>query len=261
MNYGSIRYAIDENAVATITLDRAATHNALNPEMMLELADAFGRVGGDSSVRAVVLSGAGESFCAGGDLRWMESNLDKPRAQRIAESNLLGELFRTVNSCPKLVIARVNGPAYGGGVGLVSACDIAVGIESAMFALSEVKLGLIPANIAPYVLQKMGLAKTRRTALNAMRFNASEAVGLGLLDKVVADDALDTAIEFELKLALAAAPGAIAETKKRLLQLQGGEMQDPARELVEALADVWEGDEAQAGIRAFFSRQKPPWKP
>ena len=261
MNYDNIRLETNENAVATITLDRAATHNALNPEMMHELSDAFGRVGEDPSIRAVVLSGAGESFCAGGDLRWMESNLDKPREQRIAESNLLGELFRTVNRCAKLVIARVNGPAYGGGVGLVSVCDIAVGVETSVFALSEVKLGLIPANIAPYVLQKMGLANVRRTALNAMRFDASEALALGLLDKVVANNALDAAVEFELKLALAAAPGAIAETKKRLLQLHAGEMQDPARVLVEALADVWEGEEAQAGIRAFFNRENPPWKP
>ena len=260
MNYQYIQYHLDARAVVWITLNRAATHNALNPEMMQELVDAFSRAGQDTSVRAIVLGGVGESFCAGGDLKWMESNLDKPRQQRIAESNLLGELFRAVNSCAKLVVGRINGPAYGGGVGLISVCDIAIGIETAMFALSEVKLGLIPANIAPYVIQKMGLAKVRRTALNAIRFDASEALALGLLDKVVANDALDAAIEFELKLALAAAPGAIAETKKRLLQLHSGEMQDPARELVEALADVWEGDEAQAGIRAFFAKNSPPWK-
>jgi len=260
MNTNTIQFEIDENHIARVCLNQADKHNALSPVMMGELIAVFAAIAEKSSIRAVVLSGRGPSFCAGGDLTWMRENLDKSRSERIAESRVLAELFECIDSCPKLVIARVNGAAYGGGVGLICVCDIAIGVESANFALTEVKLGLVPANIAPYVIRKMGVAKLRRTALNALRFDARRAYALGLLDKVVPENELDQAVDFELKLALSAAPGAIARSKHLFAELDARDLDNTAEHLVEVLADAWEGDEAQAGICAFFDKVSPPWK-
>lgn len=259
MKYRTIEFKLDRDDIAHITLNQPEKHNALSPQMMGELIAAFTEVANAVAIRAVILSGAGRSFCAGGDLKWMQDNLDKTRPQRIAESRVLGDLFEVIDRCPKLVIGRINGPAYGGGIGLISVCDIAIGASSGLFALTEVKLGLVPANIAPYVLRKIGPANMRRTALNAMRFDAHEALRLNLLDQVVSPDALDDAVEREKQLALTAAPGAIASTKKMLAELASEKREDPADYLIEMLADTWEGEEAQAGIRAFFAREKPPW--
>jgi methylglutaconyl-CoA hydratase len=254
-----VRYDIDVEQIARVSLSRAEKHNALNPEMMQALIDIFEAISGNTSIRAVVLSGEGESFCAGGDLEWMRSNLSKPRAERIAESRILGQMFEVIDQCPKLVIARVNGAAYGGGLGLISVCDIAIGVNSAQFALSEVKLGLVPANIAPYVLKRMGASNLRRVALNARRFDGVQACKLGLLDLVVDEGVLDEAVGLELNLALASAPGAMTRTKQLLAELSS---KKPISNdyLVEVLADTWDGEEAQAGIRAFFDKLPPPWE-
>lgn len=261
MNFRTIQFEIDEDMVARVTLNVPDKHNALNPDLMRELVAVFESIGANEAVRAVVLTGAGVSFCAGADLKWMQSNLHKSRAERIAESQVLAVLFESIDQCPKLVIARVNGAAYGGGIGLISACDIAIGVKTASFALTEVKLGLVPANIAPYVLRKIGVANLRRTALNATRYDGNQAHSLGLLDVVVSADELNKSVDSELKLALEAAPGAISRTKQMLADLHSGEMLISADHLIEVLADTWEGDEAQSGIRAFFDKKPPPWKP
>ena len=261
MNFRTIQFEIDEDMVVRVTLNAPEKHNALNPDMMHELVAVFESIGANEAVRAVVLTGEGVSFCAGADLKWMQSNLDKPRTERIVESQVLSVLFERIDQCPKLVIARVNGAAYGGGIGLIAACDIAIGVKSACFALTEVKLGLVPANIAPYVLRKIGVANLRRTALNGTRFDGIQAHSLGLLDVVVSADELNKSVASELKLALEAAPGAISRTKQMLAELHSGELQNSAGHLIEILADTWEGDEAQSGIRAFFDKKPPPWKP
>ena len=260
MKYTSIDFTIDVDQVARVGMNRADVHNALSLLMMQELIDVFTDIAGRNEIRAVVLTGAGQSFCAGGDLKWMQSNLDKPRETRIAESGVLSELFRCIDQCPKLVIARVNGAAYGGGVGLISACDIVISVGSASFALTEVRLGLVPANIAPYVIRKIGSARMRRLALNALRFDAREAQSLGLVDLAVEDEALDAAVADEIRHALACGPMAIATSKKMIADLARGGLDDPAQYMVETLADVWEGEEAQAGIRSFFAKASPPWK-
>lgn len=260
MTYSTIQYQIDVDQVARVYLNKPDKHNALSPLMMQELIDVFDSISADETVRAVVLTGAGKSFCAGGDLKWMQSNLDKPRSERIAESMMLSKLLESINYCPKLVIARINGAAYGGGVGLISVCDIAIGLESAQYSLTEVKLGLVPANIAPYVLRKVGGSKMRRLALNAYRFDSRQACAYGFIDVVAAEGELDQAVEFELKLALSAGPRAISRTKQLISELQNNAFDEPAAQMVEVLADVWEGEEAQAGIRAFFAKTSPPWK-
>lgn len=256
----TIRFEIDVCHIARIYLNQPEKHNALSPLMMQELIDVFEQIAQDQAIRAVVLSGVGDSFCAGGDLKWMLSNLDKPRDERSAESRILAGLFASIDRCPKLVIGRINGAAYGGGVGLVSVCDIAIGVESANFALTEVKLGLVPANISPYVLRKMGASNMRRTALNAAPFNARTAESFGLLNLAVSESEFDQAVEKELKLALACAPGAVATTKKLISDLSLDQFDDVTESLVAVLGDAWEGEEAQAGIKAFFARQAPSWK-
>jgi len=260
MTYDTLNYHLDERGVARVTLDQPQVHNALSPEMMQQLIAVFSEIALDDAVRVVVLSGNGKSFCAGGDLKWMQSNLDKPRAQRIAESKVLSELFDAIDRCPKLVVARINGAAYGGGIGLIAVCDIAIALDSAKFALTEVKLGLVPANIAPYTLRKIGAAGMRRLALNAHRIDAGQAQRMGLIDEVADAEQLDARVEAEVDQALSAGPMAIAHTKTMIAELEAGQLQDPAQAMVEKLADVWEGDEAQAGIRAFFTRQSPPWR-
>lgn len=260
MKQANIKFEIDSRQLAWVTLNRPDKHNALTLEMMQALTQIFHDIANNDEIRAVVLSGAGSSFCAGADLKWMQANLDKSRMERITESKVLATLLEAVDLCPKLVIGRINGQAYGGGIGLISVCDIAVCDEAACFSLTEVKLGLVPANIAPYLIRKIGLAKSRRLALNAYRFDGKQAVNLGLLDVAVKAQALDEAIESELKLALAAAPQAIANTKQLLAELAHGELNNPLTHAIEALADIWEGEEAQAGIRAFFDKQLPPWK-
>jgi len=260
MKHTTIEFTIDADQVAHVCLNRADTHNALSPLMMRELIEVFTDIAGQEAIRAVVLTGAGRSFCAGGDLKWMQSNLNKTRKLRIAESAILSDLFRCIDQCPKLVIARVNGAAYGGGIGLIAACDIVISIDTASFALTEVRLGLVPANIAPYVIRKIGSARMRRLALNALRFDARQAQSLGLVDLAIEDEALDAAVAEEIRHTLACGPMAIATSKKMIADLERGGLDNPAQYMVETLADVWEGKEAQAGIRAFFAKSSPPWK-
>jgi len=260
-HYTTFNYNIDAQQVAHLTLNVPDRHNALSPLMMQELTQAFNQISEDRAIRAVVLSAEGESFCAGGDLKWMQSNLQRSRAERIEQSRLLSALFSSMDRCPKLVIVAVNGAAYGGGIGLICAADIVIAVTTAVFSLSEVRLGLVPANIAPYVMRKIGPAALRRVALNARRFDATEALSLGLVDKRVQPEALDDAVQHEIQPLLACGPAAVARTKQLIAELDGGALPDVPGHLVEVLADVWEGEEAQSGIRAFFERKPAPWKP
>ena len=260
MKYEEIKLELDVNQIARLTLNRPEKHNAMSVLMMTEISAAFKEIEQDESIRAVVICGSGKSFCAGADLKWMESNLDRTREQRIAESKRLSILLSSVDQSSKLVIAALNGSSFAGGIGLMCVCDIVISVDSARFALTETRLGLVPANITPYVLRKIGPAKTRRVALNACMFDADTAGSLGLLDKVVTADELDHAVELELKQVLNCAPGAVARTKQMLARLDRDDLDEPQSYLIEQLADAWDGDEAQQGIRAFFAKQPPPWK-
>lgn len=260
MNYEEISLRVDANKVARLTLNRPEKHNAMSVLMMSEITTAFKQIEQDESIRAVVISGAGKTFCAGADLKWMQSNLDKTRKQRTTESRRLSILLTAIDQSSKLVIAALNGSSFAGGIGLMCACDIVIGVDSGKFALTETRLGLVPANITPYVLRKIGPAKTRRVVLNACMFDANAAEKLGFLDEVVAAEGLDEAVDRELQQALACAPEAIARTKQMLARLSKGDLDDPEEYLIGQLADAWDGDEAQQGIRAFFAKQPPPWK-
>jgi methylglutaconyl-CoA hydratase len=247
--------------VATLTLERPEKHNALSAAMIAELAAAVATLGADPAARVVVLTGAGASFCAGGDLGWMRAQFEADRAGRIAEATALARVLRALDTLPKPLIGRVQGPAYGGGVGLMAVCDLCVAAEDARFGLTETRLGLIPATISPYVLARIGAPGLRRLALSGRLFDAAEAAALGLVARVVPRDALDAAVEAEAAACLAAAPGAIARAKA-LVRALGPRVDDAVvADTVARLADAWEDPEAREGLAAFFERRRPGWTP
>jgi methylglutaconyl-CoA hydratase len=254
-----LKIETDARGVATLTLNRPEKHNALDAELIAALSRAAGRLGRDPGVRAVVLTGAGESFCAGADLTWMKAQVAADGPTRAREAKALAQMLDALNTLPKPLIARVNGQAYGGGIGLISVADVAVGADGARFGLTETRLGLIPATIGPYVVARMGEAMARRVFFSARLFGATEAVGLGLLARAVPVEALDAEVEAEVEPYLACAPGAVAEAKA-LVRLLGGRIDEAAvAATIEALVRRWESPEAAEGISAFFGRRRPAW--
>ncbi len=250
---------IDARGVATLTLNRPEKRNALDAALIAALDAAAARLGADPAVRAVVLTGAGDSFCAGGDLGWMRDQFAADRSARIGEALKLAHMLRALNELPKPLIGRVQGQAYGGGVGLMAVCDVAVAAETARFGLTETRLGLIPATISPYVLARMGEGPARRVFMSSRLFDAREAQGLGLVARVTAPDALDAAVEAEVAPYLSVAPGAVARAKRLARSL--GPVIDDATIVAtaQALADAWEDAEAQEGVSAFLDKRAPWW--
>jgi methylglutaconyl-CoA hydratase len=210
----TISITVDDRGVAQLLLNRPDKHNAMNAAMISELTEAAGRLGRDPAVRVVVLTGAGASFSAGGDLAWMRAQMEADAATRAREARSLAEMLGALDTMPKPLIGRVQGQAFGGGVGLISVCDVAVGVETAKLGLTEVRLGLIPATIGPYVIARMGAARARAVFFSGRVFGAEEAVALGLLARVVQAEELDAAVEAEVAPYLAAAPGAVAAGKR-----------------------------------------------
>ncbi|MEM0987995.1 MAG: crotonase/enoyl-CoA hydratase family protein [Pseudomonadota bacterium] len=259
MTYETITLETDDRGVATLTLNLPDKHNALAPRMIAELHDAARALADDSAVRAVVLTGAEKSFCAGGDLGWMKGQFQACRADRIAEARKLADMLGALNELPKPLIGRINGQAYGGGMGTISVCDIAIAVDTARFGFTEARLGLIPATISPYVLARMGEGMARRVFHSARLFGAEEARDLGLIARVVSPAELDHAVADEVAPFLKAAPGAVAASKALARSL--GPKLDPEtiERTIEALADSWETPEAQEGIAAFFDKRKPSW--
>ena len=248
----------DARGVATLWLDQPERHNALSARMMDELSEAAATLGSDGT-RVVVLAGRGPSFCAGGDLRWMRAQFDADPEERASEARRLAGMLQALNAMPVPLVGRVHGNAFGGGVGMACICDVAVGAEGAAFALTETRLGLIPATIGPYVIARMGEGRARRVFMSGRRFDAAEAVELGVLARAVAPDALDAAVEAEVAPYLACAPGAVADAK-RLARALGPAIDEAAIAMsAAALAARWEGEEAAEGVGAFFERRPPRW--
>jgi len=256
---GTIRLALDARGVATLTLIRPDKRNALSAQMIADLTQAAAALGRDPAVRVVVLTGQGDSFCAGGDLDWMRAQMAADGPTRAIEARKLAMMLDALNTLPKPLIGRVQGQAYGGGIGMMAVCDVAVGVDTARFGLTETRLGLIPATIGPYVVARMGAACARRVFMSGRIFAAPEAVSLGLLSRVVPLDALDAAIEAEVAPYLACAPGAVAEAKALIRTLCP--MPDAAaiEASIAALVTRWEGPEAAEGIAAFFDKRRPVW--
>ena len=225
-----------------------------------EIAEAAARIEADAGIRVVVLTGEGRSFCAGGDLDWMQEQVAASRAGRLAEARRLAMMLQALNTLGKPVIGRVHGAAYGGGVGLMAVCDAVVAASDARFGLTETRLGLIPATISPYVLARIGEGRARAMFFSARVFDAAEAQALGLVTRVVPAADLDAAVEAEVAPYFATAPGAVAAAK-RLARSLGPRID---AEVIEAtiarLADVWETPEASEGIAAFLAKRPAAWQ-
>ncbi len=257
--FETITLNTDARGVATLTLDRPEKHNALSAQMIAELTQAAGQLANDDAVRVVVLAAAGKSFCAGGDLGWMQAQMAADPETRFAEARKLAEMLNALNTLPKPLIGALQGNAFGGGVGMASVCDVAIGVESLKMGLTETRLGLIPATIGPYVIARMGEARSRRVFMSARLFEAAEAVELGLLTRAVPAVALAEAVEAEVLPYLSCAPGAVSSAKQ-LIQSLGPRIDDAVIDhTIRQLVARWETDEAQEGIGAFFDKRKPAW--
>lgn len=249
----------DARGVVRLTLNRPDARNAMSQDMILELRSAVRQLADDAAVRVIVLSGAGEVFCAGGDLKMMQTQVTNSREGRIRDATELARLLAELNECPKPLVGRINGSAFGGGLGLISICDIAIGVYSAKFALTEVRLGLIPATISPYVVAKLGVPNSRRVMLNALELDGADAARLGLLSAAVEPVDLDAAVEREIRQFLLCAPGAVTAAKRLIHFVSRHEAAENIPYTAERLADAWESSELQEGIAAFLMKRKPNW--
>lgn len=258
-SYAAIELTVAENGVARLTLNRPDARNAMSQQMIDELAAAARQLREDSAIRVVVLSGAGEVFCAGGDLKGMQQQAVRSRNERIADARSLAELLADLDTLPKPLIGRINGSAFGGGLGLISICDLSIGVSAAKFSLTEVRLGLIPATISPYVVARLGVPNARRVMLNAREMTGAEAVRLGLLSACVEPAELDAAVDREVSLALKCAPRAVATAKELIQFVSSHQTADNIDYTAERLADAWESDELQEGIAGFLMKRKPNW--
>lgn len=247
---------------AHVSLNRPELHNAFDDALIAQLTDTLRQLDKDPAVRHVVLTGAGKTFSAGADLNWMRGMAAASEADNRADALRLAEMLRTLNFLSKPVVARVNGSAYGGGIGLIAACDIAIGVAEAKFCLSEVKLGLVPATIAPWVVAAIGGRQARRLFLNAEIIDGREAERIGLLHRCVAADELDEAVDRQLHFLTKGGPQAQQEAKQLALRSAG---MDPEQAIgvdavhADLIARLRVSDEGQHGIRSFLDKRKPDW--
>jgi len=246
--------------VATVTLNRPDVRNAFNEITIAELALAFHDLGRNDDVRAIVLAANGPAFCAGADLNWMKKMALYSNAENSEDATKLAEMLRAIYLCPKPVVAKVQGDCYAGGMGLVAACDIAVASSGAQFCLSEVKLGLIPATISPYVIKAMGENAARRYFLTAERFTAQEAHRIGFLHDVANGDGLDASVEAIVQALVTSSPNAVREAKV-LVRDVAGRAVDAAMvvDTAERIANIRASDEGREGVASFLEKRKPSW--
>lgn len=259
MSFETIELLTDARGVATLTLARAEKHNAMSEQMLDELTAAAKQIAQDQNIRVVILAALGKSFCAGGDLAWMRAQMEMDPKTRSAQAGKLAYMLQALDTLPQPLIGRIHANAFGGGVGMASVCDVAIGVEGALMGLTETRLGLIPATIGPYVVARMGAAQARRVFMSARRFDTFEAKELGLLAKVVSAEALDDAIEAEVVPYLSCAPGAVADSKALIRALSKPINQEVIDHTVAALAARWESPESLEGISAFFDKRPPNW--
>jgi len=248
-----------EEGGATVYLNRPDLHNALNEAMIEELTQVFAKLSQDSSIRLILLTGNGESFCAGADLNWMKKISGATKAQSIADSKKLHQMLMSIYQCQKPVLVRVNGPAIGGGVGLVAAADIAFAENDAIFSFSEVKLGLIPAVISPFVVRKIGENNAREFFLTAERFGPHKAQEMGLVNYCAIPDQLTEKIEEKIKHIKAAAPGALADCKKLIQKIRTYDLDELGDITAEMITERRQSEEGQEGMVAFLTKRKPNW--
>ena len=259
MTYETIAIEHDTRGVATLTLARPEKHNALSALMIKELTAAARALGQDPTVRAVLLRAQGTSFCAGGDLGWMQDQMKADPVTRGREAKALAMMLQALNTMPKPLIGVIHGNAFGGGVGMASVCDVSIGLPEIKLGLTEVRLGLIPATIGPYVVARIGVTHARRVFMSGQLFDAQTAKDIGILTEVVEADSLDARLEAVLKPFLSVAPEAAGRAKRLALSLGGEITEATIDHTIQELVTCWESDEAQEGIAAFFEKRRPNW--
>jgi methylglutaconyl-CoA hydratase len=246
--------------VLTLTLNRAELRNAFNDAVINELTEAFTDAGANPDVRAIVLAANGPAFCAGADLNWMRSMADYQRADNLADAGRLAGMLHLMYRCPKPTVARIQGDVFAGGMGLVSVCDMAVAVDTAQFCLSEVKLGLMPATISPYVIRAMGARAAHRYFLTGERFSAQEAHRIGLVHEAVAADALDATVNTLVQALVSAAPQAVGLCKRLVQDVAGRDIDQALIDMtVAGIADIRSSDEGREGVQSFLHKRKPSW--
>jgi methylglutaconyl-CoA hydratase len=259
MNYETLEVTI-AGTLATVTLNRPDVRNAFNEKTINELALAFDELGRNELVRAIVLAANGAAFCAGGDLNWMKAMAGYTHAENNADAMQLAQMLRTIDLCPKPVVARVHGDCYAGGMGLVAACDVVVAADVANFCLSEVKLGLIPATISPYVIKAMGEQASRRYFLTAERFSAAEAYRIGFAHEVVPADAIDAKVAEIVKALLGNSPNAVKEAKALVRDVAGQPVTDALlADTALRIAHIRASEQGREGVASFLEKRKPAW--
>jgi len=259
MTYSTILIE-EQDAVLHVTLNRPAVHNAFNAELIEESIDLFESVERRTDLRVIVLSGSGANFCAGADLNWMSTTVAYTREENARDSSRLARMFAVMDDCPLPLVGRIQGAAIGGGVGLVSVCDIAIATAGARFGLSEVKLGILPAVISPYVIAKIGESHARSLFLTGERFPASRALQIGLIHHLVDDDgSLDKKVEEAITGLRSSGPEAVRACKRLIQTVANSPREEAIAHTIEAIAERRTSGEGQAGMQAFLRKEKPPW--
>jgi methylglutaconyl-CoA hydratase len=260
MAYETVRLERD-GQVARVTLCRPEIRNAFNEVMIAELTEVFAGLDAEEDLRCVVLTGEGKAFCAGADLHWMGRVVDYTWEENYEDSLALAKLMRTMYDCRRPLVGRINGAAIGGGAGLVAVCDIALAAESAVFSFSEVKIGLVPACISPFVLKRVGERYGREYFITGKRLSAREAEVCGLVNRVVADNALDAVVEETVVAVASSGPEAMATAKRMVRDVADMSLDEAGPYTAKMITEIRLSGEGQEGMRAFLERRRPAWKP
>jgi methylglutaconyl-CoA hydratase len=258
MSHGTVRLT-RRGVVARVALDRPDVRNAFNDEMLADLREAFAAIRDDPEIRVVVLTGEGKCFCAGADVRWMKRVVEYTYEENYEDSLALARMLREIYDCPKPVIGRINGPAIGGGTGLVAVCDIAVASEDAVFGITETKLGVIPAAISPYLLKCMGERNLKECTLTGQRFGAPRAAELGLLNAVAPAGELDAAVDALTRMIQTGGPEALAASKQLIRDIAERSLDENGPYTAKLITERRMSDEGQEGMNAFLRKAKPRW--
>ena len=248
-----------QDKIFTISLNRPEVHNAMNDTMMKELTNCFQKISNDEEIKVVILTGNGKSFCAGADLNWMKSMANYSIEENIQDSKLLLDLYESIYACAKPVIGKINGHAFGGGVGLVAVCDISVSLPEKKFAFSETKLGIIPSVISTYIVRRIGLFNMRRLFITGERFTSEYAREIGLIDYIATEDEINDCVKKYSRLLLSSGPKSIIEIKNLVDNYQKMHLNDYRKFTVEKIAELRVSKEGQEGISAFLEKRKPDW--
>jgi methylglutaconyl-CoA hydratase len=259
MNYETL-VRTKKDDVATVALNRPDVHNAMNETLMNELTHCFHQLSTDDSIRVIILTGNGKSFCAGADLTWMKKMVNYSQEENKKDSRLLLDMYESIHSCPKPVLGRINGAAFGGGIGLLAVCDITITVPEVTFAFSEVKLGIIPAVISTFVGLRMTPATMRRFFITGERFDSATAQKIGLIDIIVTPDKLDETIDSSVEQVRSSGPHAIQEVKHLMYNLIKMDVNAYKEFTVEKISELRVSQEGQEGIKGFLEKRKPNWK-